>query len=188
MTIAPAALNNTLCALRWIHQNADQYGFDVDRIVISGASSGGWFAVAAALTPKPAGWDASCPGVDEPAVAAVVNWYGNWDLADVLQGPNAKTYAPGWVRGSPEPMAIARSLSPLPIGDRAVPPVVSIHGDADSVVPYTQSVRLHEALKAAGIDEKLITIPNGGHGRFTTVENQNAYEEIRAFLSQQGIE
>ena len=121
-------------------------------------------------------------------MAAVVNWFGNWDLADVLQGPNAKQYAPEWVRGSPDPMAVARSISPLPIDGRAVPPVISIHGDADAVVPYTQSVRLHQALKAAGIDEQLVTIPNGGHGRFTRVENRNAHEAVRAFLSQQGIE
>jgi acetyl esterase/lipase len=187
VTLAPAAVQNCLCALRWIHQNASQYGLDVERIVISGVSSGGWFAVAAAMAPRPEGLDELCPGSEELLVAAIVNWYGNWDLADVLDGPNAKSYAPGWVRGLPDPMAVAKSLSPLPIQGRDGIPVISIHGDADAVVPYSQSVRLHQALKAAGIAQELVTIPGGGHGPFTRSENKMAYEAIWAFLAQQGI-
>ena len=126
-------------------------------------------------------------GTEEPRVSAVVNWFGNWDLADILEGPNARAYAAGWLRNLPNPMEIARSLSPLPINGHEVPPVISIHGDADPVVPYSQSVRLHDALRAAGIEEELVTIPGGVHGRFTRAENRNAYDAIWAFLSRVGI-
>jgi acetyl esterase/lipase len=187
VTLAPAALQNGHCALRWVRENATEYGFDSERIVISGASSGGWFAVAAAMAPKPEGLDDLCPGPDGPPVAAVVNWYGNWDLADVLEGPNAKRYAPDWVRGLPDPMGVAESLSPMPIRAGQTPPVISTHGDVDAVVPYSQSVRLHQALEAAGIPEVLVTIPGGGHGGFSRSENQRAFEEIWTFLGRQGI-
>jgi len=119
-------------------------------------------------------------------VAAVVNWYGNWDLADVLEGPNAKEYALAWVRGFPDPMGVAESISPLPISEGRAPPVISVHGDADAVVTYSQSIRLHAALGAAGIPEVLVTIPGGGHGGFTRRENQSAFEAIWTFLAQQG--
>jgi acetyl esterase/lipase len=187
VTLAPTALQNCLCALRWITHNAHEYGFDTTKLVISGASSGGWFAVTAGLGVRPDNWDQACPGSEEPKVAAVVNWYGNWDLADILQGPNIKPYAPGWVRTFPNPLEIARSLSPLPLRNPGIPPVISIHGDADPTVPYTQSVRLHQALKVAGVPEELITIPGGKHGGFNREENQRAFVAIQAFLAKQNI-
>ena len=61
------------------------------------------------------------------------------------------------VEGLSNPMNIAKRLSPLPLKDRGVP-TISIHGNADTVVPYSQSVQLSEALRKNGIKEKLITI------------------------------
>lgn len=182
VTLAPAALTNSLCALRWTMHNAHEYGFDTSRLVIAGQSSGAWFAVAAGLGVRPDGWEEACPGSEEPAVAAVVNWYGNWDLADILQGPNRKPYAAGWVRSLPNTLEVARSLSPLPLRS-GTPPVISIHGDADPTVPYTQSVRLHQALKVANVAEEMITIPRGGHGGFTREENERALTAVQAFLA-----
>ena len=49
VTLAPAALQNCLCALRWVYGHSAEYGFDATKLVVSGASSGGWFAVAAGL-------------------------------------------------------------------------------------------------------------------------------------------
>lgn len=186
LTLAPAALQNSWCALNWIYQNAQEYNVDTTRLVISGASSGGWFAIASAMTRKFNDWDEPCPGSEQPTIAAVVNWFGNWDLEDVLEGPNVKSYASGWVRNLPNPMEVAKYLSPIPFNGRAVPSI-SIHGDADNVVPYTQSVRLHEALKSEGIAEELVTIQGGRHGRFSLAENEKAYKAIWVFLDELGI-
>jgi acetyl esterase/lipase len=186
VTLAPATLQNSLCAVRWAMHNAGRYNIDVNKLVLSGASSGSWFAVIGGLGVRPGGWSDACPGPEEPKVAAVVNWYGNWDLADILQGPNTKDYAADWVRGIPNPLELAKALSPLPLR-AGVPPVISIHGDADPTVPYSQSVRLHEALQKAGVPEKLITIPGGKHGGFSREENERAYKEVEAFLKANGL-
>jgi len=188
VTLAPAALQNCLCALRWIVRNAREYGFDTTKLVVSGSSSGGWFAVAAGLGVRPDGWEEACPGSEDPKVAAIVNWYGNWDLADVLEGSNKKPYAPGWVRGLPNPLEVARTLSPIPFRRSDLPAVISIHGDADPTVPYTQSLRLHDALRKARVPEELITVKGGQHGGFSRDENQRAYAAIEAFLTRQGIQ
>lgn len=180
VTFAPAALQNSWCALRWIAQNAERYGFDATKVVISGASSGAWFAVAAAMTPRPEHWDDACPGDEDLEVAAVVDWYGNWDLADILQGPNEKDYALGWVPKFSDPMEVARGLAP--VIDASTPPTISIHGDADPVVPYSQSVRLQEALKKAHVAGQLVTIPGGKHGGFSREENEKAFAAVDAFL------
>ena len=187
VTLAPAAQQNCLCALRWIIRNAREYGFDTTQLVISGSSSGGWFAVAAGLGVRPDGWEEACPGSEDPKVAAVVNWYGNWDLADILEGPNSKPYASRWVRNLPNPLEVARSLSVLPLRRSDVRGVISIHGDADPTVPYTQSIRLHQALRTAGVLEEMITIPGGKHGGFTRDENQRAFAAIEGFLTRLDI-
>lgn len=188
VTLAPGAINNCFCAMRWIVRNAKQFGFDTGHLVISGTSSGGWAALATAMIPRSPGWDQSCPGDEDAKIAAVVNWYGVSDLHDLIQNPNPKSSYSymEWIRNLPNPMEIAKAVSPINFVRPGVPPVISIHGDADQAVPYTQSVRLHEALKRVGVAEELITIPGGVHGGFTRRDNERAYAAIRAFLTKTG--
>src|SRR5215468_1050234 len=68
-----------------------------------------------------------------------------------------------------------------------IPPIISIQGDADPTVPYSQNVRLHQALDKAGIRNELVTIPGGKHGGFSDAEMTKAYAAIRAFLDKQNI-
>ena len=58
-----------------------------------------------------------------------------------------------------------------------------IHGDADMVVPYSQAVRLQEALDEAGVGNVLVTIPGGGHVRFKQEEITRIYALIRDLLT-----
>jgi len=44
------------------------------------------------------------------------------------------------------------------------PPFLIQHGMLDCLVPYTQSVSLHEKLQATGVDSTLALIPRGDHG------------------------
>jgi acetyl esterase/lipase len=44
------------------------------------------------------------------------------------------------------------------------PPTMLLHGDADTDVPYEQSVMMADALTRAGVRNELITIPGGPHG------------------------
>ena len=47
---------------------------------------------------------------------------------------------------------------------KGLPPVLTLHGDADQSVPYGQGVNLTNALKQAGNKAELITVPGGKHG------------------------
>jgi acetyl esterase/lipase len=184
---APAAVEDCLCALRWVIHNAKQYGFDTAKVVVSGASAGGHLALTTGLVPASAGLDRQCPGTEELKVAAIVNWYGITDVADLLDGQNMRTYAVQWMGSMPNRMEIARWVSPLTYVHPGIPPIITIQGDADPVVPYSHSVRLQEALKNAGVDHELITIPGGKHGNFTRTENQRAFAAIEAFLAKHGL-
>jgi acetyl esterase/lipase len=187
VSLAPAAVEDCLCALRWVIRNAKQYGFDINKIVVSGGSAGGHLALTTAMIPASAGLDRECPGTDELKVAAVVDWYGITDVADLLDGANMKTYAVQWMGSMPNRVEIAKRVSPLTYVRAGVPPIISIQGDQDPVVPYSHSVRLQDALKKVGVDGELVTIPGGKHGGFTRAENQRAYEAIKAFLAKHGL-
>jgi acetyl esterase/lipase len=184
---APAAVVDCLCALRWVIRNAEEYGLDPNRIVTMGYSAGGHLALTTGLIPTSAGLDRQCPGTESLEVAAVVNWYGITDVADLLDGPNMRSYAVEWLGSRPDRVDVATRLSPLTYVRRDLPPVLTIHGDADPLVPYPHATRLHAALQAAGATSELVTIPNGQHGTFSPPDQIRAVGAIRAFFEKHGI-
>ena len=44
------------------------------------------------------------------------------------------------------------------------PPFLIIHGERDSIVPFSQSKMLYEALKKAGVEATLVKVKNADHG------------------------
>ena len=79
-------------------------------------------------------------------------------------------------------------MSPLTYVRRGLPPVLTIHGDADSIVPYQHALKMHEGLAAAGVTNKLHTVPGGDHGRFNTTQTMAIFETIDRFLASHGLE
>jgi acetyl esterase/lipase len=192
--LAPAAVEDGRCALRWVIRNAETYGFDTERIVVTGRSAGGHLALTTGMLPSSAGLDRRCPvrltdgkgpadtkEVEMP-VAAIVNWFGITDVGDLLEGENAKVYAVDWMGSMTDRMEVAKRLSPLNYVRKDLPAILTLHGDADPIVPYDHAVRLHKKLEAVGATHKLHTIPDGGHGVFTPEQHQEAYSVIRSFL------
>jgi len=190
VSLAPAAIEDCRCALRWVvaHGKEQQYNFDTSRIVVAGASAGGHLAMTTGMLPASAGFDRMCYTTDEPKVSAIVNFFGIADLPDMLEGPNKEpfpknwAYTTQWIGNQPNRMEIAKAASPLTYVRAGIPPTISIHGDADPLVPYQHSVKLQEALQKAGVPHELVTIPGGGHGNFKTEEWQRAYAAIEEFL------
>lgn len=191
VSLAPAAVEDARCALRWIYRNAKQYNVDVNRLVLTGNSAGGHLALITGMLTEDAGLDLGCPGDRGPGpvntaplkVAAVINWYGITDVREMLAGPNRRAYAVQWHGSQPNREQIATQVSPLTYVRAGLPPVLTIHGDADPTVPYSQAVRLHEALQKAGVSNQLLTIPKGGHGGFNLEETVRIYAAIRSFLT-----
>jgi acetyl esterase/lipase len=182
VSLAPAAVEDCRCALRWVIRNAKRYNLDATRIVVSGHSAGGHLSLTTALLDPSAGLDVECPGDEILKVAVVVNWYGISDVADVLAGPNKKNYAEEWFGSIANRDEIAKKTSPINFVSKNSPPVISIHGDQDDVVPYGNSVRLHKALDAAGVPNELVTIRGGGHGHFSDSETLRAFDRVWAFI------
>jgi acetyl esterase/lipase len=187
VSLAPAAVEDCLCALRWVIHNAKEYNIDTSRLVVTGNSAGGHLALTTGMIPASAGLDRECPGPEELKVAAIVNWYGITDVADLLDGANMKIYAVTWLGSRENRREIAARVSPLSYVRPGLPPIMSIQGDADPTVPYAHSVRLHAALEKAGVPNKLVTVPGGLHGNFKPEEYPRLYGEIRDFLTKHNL-
>ena len=184
---APAAVEDGLCALRWVIRNAGQYNLDTSRIVTTGNSAGGHLALTTGMIPASAGLDRECPGSEELSVAAIINWYGITEVGDLLDGANTKSYAVEWMGSLENRFEIAERVSPMTYVRAGLPPTLTIHGDADPTVPYQHAITLHEKLDELGVSNVLHTVPGGGHGGFNREQTLAIFETIRRFLSQHGL-
>ena len=189
VALAPAAVEDCRCALRWVIAHAKEYGIDPTKLVVAGDSAGGHLALTTAFLPASAGLDRQCPGVDDLNVAAVLNWYGISDVTELLDGPNRRSYAVAWLGSLPNRDEVARRVSPLTYVRSGLPPVLTIHGDADPTVPYSQALRLQKALTEAGVANQLLTMPGGRHGLdcCNLEQRTKAYQTIQAFLQKHGV-
>jgi acetyl esterase/lipase len=155
----PAALEDVCAAVGWVRDNAAAYGLDADRVFLWGDSAGGHLALLAALT-----------GAE---VRAAVAWFPVTDLlgmpsdlADVGvvpdRGPGSRE---AQLLGAPASSVpdLARRASPVTHASAGAPPILLIHGMVDDLVPAAQSVRLAEALEAAGAAVELELVPDATH-------------------------
>jgi len=158
----PAALEDVRTAIGWVRDNAASYGLDAGRVFLWGDSAGGHLALLAALTGA--------------KVQGVVAWFPVTDLAglpgDVADaggtpdpGPDSRE---ALFLGAPASSVpdLAREASPVNHASAGVcgtPPVLLMHGKADDMVPAAQSIRLAEALRAAGSVVELELVPGATH-------------------------
>src|SRR5262245_52713446 len=210
-TLAPAAVDDCFCALRYVAALPAAYNIDKSRIVVTGESAGGHLALAMGMIPESAGIGRECAGATAPPapggrggpaaaapagpvtlppvpkVAAIINWFGITDVPDVIDGANRQAAAVRWFGDMKNPLDVAKKVSPLTYVRAGLPPIITVHGDADRTVPYPEAVRLHEALAKVNVPNQLVTVPNGGHGGFSADERVRIYTAIREFLTKNGV-
>jgi acetyl esterase/lipase len=141
---APAAVKDCRCALYWVFQNADKYGFDRAKIVLTGGSAGGHLVLMTGMLRPSDGLDDECSGAAPGRPAAIVNYYGPTDLVSALDAKNPPLLK--WFKDATDPRALAARLSPLTYVRAGLPPVLTIHGDSDEMVPYTDATKLRDVL------------------------------------------
>jgi acetyl esterase/lipase len=179
---APAAVEDALNAAEWFRGNAMKYGVDKNKIVVAGDSAGGHLALMVGLATK----QAKLGPVGK--VAAVINFYGITDVQDQLEGPHMQQYAVEWVPASlPDRQELSRRVSPLSWVRKDAPPVLTIHGDEDNVVPYDHGVDLTKALRNIGADAELIPVAHGGHANFADEQFAALFTQIFNFLNKRKI-
>ena len=178
---APAAVTDVLNAAQWFEENAKKYRVDTKRIVVTGGSAGGHLALMVGMTPKSAKLGPTTK------IAAVVNFYGITDVADQLGGPHMQDYAVTWVPEQSGRLDLASRVSPMTYVRKGVPPILTIHGDADATVPYEHGVKLTKALRDAGENAELVSVPQGEHGFPEAKMNEIFEHDIWPFLKRHGV-
>ena len=185
---APAAVEDTRCALIYLIKNAKQLNIDVNKIVIMGGSAGGHLALMGGLLGNDHRYDGNCPGVENIKVAAIIDKYGITDVWDWGYGKNVTSKSAGrWLGDKANDPKFAASVSPINYVTKNSPPVFIVHGNADPTVPYQQSVDLHKKLKEAGVKTEFITVDGGLHGKFEKEKNSEINKAIAVWLKELGL-
>ncbi len=164
----PVQVEDSFCALAWVHQNADEYGFDSDRVVVWGGSAGGYLASMVATANDPSIYSEDCPNEPLPAnaIGAAVILYGFFDFTSVDDFPPSDFDNLELFWGAPwEEIPVERleEMSPIVQIDGTEPPFILVHGTADTDVPSVMSQRFAAALEEAGVEVELVLLPDVGH-------------------------
>jgi acetyl esterase/lipase len=185
---APAAIEDTRCALIYLIKHAKELNIDVDKIVIMGGSAGGHLALMGGLLGNDHRFDTNCPGVENVKVAAIIDKYGIADVWDWGYGPNITSKsAKNWLGDKAKDEAFAKTVSPMTYVTKNSPPTFIVHGDADPTVPYQQSVALYKKFQDMGVKSQFMTVEGGLHGKFPKDKNSEVNKAIAEFLLSLGL-
>ncbi|MDF3055964.1 MAG: nlhH 1 [Rariglobus sp.] len=174
-TNATEAVADARAALRWVQDHASELGVDPERVVVGGGSAGGHLALWTAITKTP-------PGLDDAEAPKFK------PVALLLNCPAADTSKASGMRGARFKSIDPDAFSPLQNLDARMPPVLLIHGDADTTVPYAHAVALSKALIAAGNICEFVTVPGGTHKFSSDPEWKTKVPALqKAFLEKHGV-
>ena len=172
--IFPAQIHDCKAAIRWLRANAKRYGYDSERIAVTGGSAGGHLALLLGVTDGVEELEGDVGGnLDHNSrVQAIVDYYGPSDF--ILRGKTQpdRAYTEksgsfallGGLRNGKPGVEMEAFASPASYVSPDDPPLLVFHGSADEVVLLDQSQRIVDLYNAAGLDARLHVLDKAGHG------------------------
>src|SRR5690606_5905532 len=133
----------------YLVDNADKYGFDIDRMALMGFSAGGHLASMVGLANNNDVDAFYLPGSNRNfEFKGVVDFYGPSDLTLFPGAIDAKSPEGILIGAAPlDRPDLAKIASPVSYVDENDPPFLIIHGEKDDLVSPTQSYLLNSWLK-----------------------------------------
>lgn len=188
----PAQIFDCKGAVRWLRANAGKFGYDASRIAAVGESAGGQLAVLLGTSGGVTELEGDVGGNLEQSsqVQAVVDYFGVTDFLLRVRTQPDKTEIPGSVAydlfGGPvsQNEALARLASGVEFVSKDDPPLLAIHGDADTTVLPNQSERIVLAYRKQGLEAKYLIVPGGVHAGERYYADKLSRSVVR-FLSRQ---
>ena len=169
----PAQIEDAKSAIRYMRKYAEEYWVDPDRVAVWGDSSGGHTAVMTGFTAD-SGLDNGLYGEYPTEVKCIVDWFGPTDITKMNCYPSIADHTEaesneGQLIGGFHVLDNPQLTTPTnPINyvtaDKALPPLIILHGSRDQLVPFNQSCRLYEKLKECGQDVELYKLEGAYHG------------------------
>ncbi|MET8829542.1 prolyl oligopeptidase family serine peptidase [Streptomyces sp. NPDC004610] len=173
------AVADVKSAVRHLWANAEEYGIDPENVAVWGQSAGGYLA---AMTGATNGDESFVSGdhLDQSSdVQGVVDQFGPSDLsrlaADFDTAMKDEYYTPGnnfarWVYGPGTDRSIEESTPEIEAANPAshisgeTAPFIEMHGTEDHFVSPSQTIVVHEALRAEGIESTRYVLEGADHG------------------------
>lgn len=166
----PAPIEDAKAAVRYLRANAGKYAIDPDKIGVLGASSGGHLSMMVGFTDNSHGLDGAhqIPGDPEgktsARVQAVANISGPTELVSSYDAPIVTPFLDDMMAGSPEEYPEKyKEASPLTYLSDDDPPVFTVHGAKDDVVPVEQAYMLDEEMKKKGMEHEMKILEDQAH-------------------------
>ena len=217
-TKLPEIVNDVADAIQWVYKHgADSLGIDPEKIFVVGHSGGAYLALTSGYSSKirpraiisfygygdirgqwyssPSAYYLTQPAVSRAraeklmsdSVITSASFKERFDLylysrqkgiwPELVSGHNLKKEA-DWFK----------MYCPIENIDVGYPPVLLIHGDKDTDVPFSLSVDLDRVLESKGIKHKFLQMKNYGHvfdafgGGLSNPDVANVFDVITAFL------
>jgi len=189
MAIFPAQIQDCNQALEFLYQNANKYKLDKSRMALIGFSAGGHLANLVGLSNNNDVKDFYADGKKPHfKIKVVLDFYGPIDFL-TLKGHDSKdprnpiTLLLGGTVADNE--VKAKKASPVSYIDKNDPPFLIVQGEKDESVNPDQAITLSEKLKAVGVKNDLMIVPNAPHyGVMFDAENirQKIFEYLGEYL------
>ncbi len=162
----PAQIHDAKAAIRWLRANAKMYHVDPNRIGVTGGSAGGHLSLLVGLTDAKSNLEGDGGNPEQSSrVQAVVNVFGPTEMAACHSNSVVPWIFRLFLGGTPDETAETYKVaSPITYVSSDDPPVLTLHGDRDALVPIAQATMLDEKMKAAGASHTLMIFEGQGHG------------------------
>jgi acetyl esterase/lipase len=162
----PAQIHDLKAAVRWIKANAKKYRIDPERIGAIGFSAGGHLALMLGVTGPDDGLEGDVSaGAPDSRVKAVVNYFGPTDLGAPDIPDRSKPLVKDFLGAAPpEKPELAAKASPRTYVTKDDAPILTFQGTNDPLVPFTQAVKLAEAMTTAGVPGRVELLVGAQHG------------------------
>ena len=185
---APAAIEDIRSAVEYIKLHAKELNIDPDRIVLMGGSAGAHLALMGGLLENDRRFDTNCKNKNtDMQVAAIIDKYAPTDFVDKNDKFHTYKSLIRWMGKYADSKTFRASISPVTYVKPTSPPVFIVHGTADPIVPYIQSVKLKEKLDDAGVYNEFITVEGGLHGKFEKERNSEINKAMISFLKKVNV-
>ena len=189
----PAQVQDSFCALAWVHANAATYRFDTERIIVMGESAGGYLAAMLGTVDTPSLYLEGCPNLLPRTdwIRGAVVFYGNYDYTSIdgyTVGTIKTVEQPYWgAEFSEIPPDTLAEMSPMSWIDGSEPPFLLIHGTSDSDIPSWMSEDFAFALEESGAAVELLLL-EAGHGflgrqSLSSPTNVQSLETVQSWLA-----
>lgn len=160
----PENIQEVKRAVRWLRKNASRYQIDGEHIGAIGGSAGGHLTALLAVSGPEVGLDPKQAAEFSCRIQAAVPLYphcaSSWE-----GGVPAKAYSnlPMFVKALQEAPALWDSALPIKQLSQDDPPMLILHGTADTTTPLEQSIQFNDAAKKIGVPSELIIIEGAPH-------------------------